>query len=137
MIGNLFICHLSCFRMGLTLTDQQREIVLTYANSHREVLFGTLNNGGVTNGARGQAGEVLVKFCNGQGIGYTDFKHFLAQYGQWKTAALKLKSARDRTGANANPPKRWEDLIFLIETAMKNPKFDPTLEASMLSLVLV
>ena len=137
MIGNLIICHLSCFRMGLTLNDHQREMVLTYANSHREALFGTLNNGGVTTGERGKAGEALIEFCRNQDIAYTDFKHFLAQYGQWKTSALKMKAARDRTGANANPPKRWEDLIFLIETAMKNPKFDPTLEASMLSLVLV
>ena len=65
---------------------------------------------------------------------YKDFKHFLAQYSQWKTAALKLDQARNKTGAAANPPKPWESMIFLIETAMKNPKFDPSLLVSSLSL---
>ena len=54
----------------LILSDSQREVVLDYCNIHRQALFGTLNNGGVTTGTRGEAGKELVQHCLQQGTNF-------------------------------------------------------------------
>ena len=116
--------------MTLTLDDNQREIVLNYVNANRQQLLGTISNGGVASGNRGTAGAALINHCHENGILYKDFKHFMAQHTQWKAKAYQNQTKRDGTGAKANPKKPWENIIFCIETAMGNPKFDPSLEVS-------